>query len=58
MFFETGGEYLFMYAKLQPFLDEIHKQEPTMLAQVEKLIKRMPDSEKRLDHIRQVLESM
>jgi len=58
MFFDTAGEYLFIYAKLQPFLKEIREVEPTAFLNVEKLIKKMPDSEKKLEHIRSIIEKM
>ena len=58
MFFETTGEYLFMYVKLQPYLKEIRAQDSTMLVQVEKLLKKMDDSEKRLEHIRSIIAKM
>jgi hypothetical protein len=58
MFYDTVGEHLFIYAKLQPFLKEIREQEPNTLMQVEKLIKKMPDSEKRLEHIKTIISRM
>jgi len=58
LFFETTGELLFIYVKLQPFIKEIRQQEPTQLMQIEKLLKKMPDAEKRLAHIKMIIEKM
>jgi hypothetical protein len=55
MFHDTNGEFLLIYAKVQPFLAELRKQDPKMLAQVEKMVMRMPDHEQKLEGVRQML---
>jgi hypothetical protein len=55
MFHESNGEFLLLYVKVQPFLAELRKSDPRLLVQVEKLIMHMPDHEKKLEGVRQML---
>ena len=48
MFFDTNGEFLHMFAKLEPLLPELRKNEPSLLLQLEKLIRTMPNIDERL----------
>jgi hypothetical protein len=54
MFGDANGEHLFVYAKLEPFLPALREAmgSPTMLANLEKVVKETPDYEERLAAIR------
>ena len=52
MFFDTNSEFMPLFAKLQPFLEEMRKTQPYLLVQLEKLVMRKPDAQKRLETIR------
>ncbi len=52
MFFDTNGEFWFTFAKLQPFLADIRKTQPTLLVQLETLIMKMPGAHEKLEKIR------
>jgi hypothetical protein len=64
LFWNTNGESVFFYAKIQPFLERARKDmaAPQMMVQLETLIKRRPDGEERLKAIterqRRMLESI
>lgn len=58
MFFDTTGEYLFIYVKVKPFLKEIREQEPNQFVQIEKLISKMDNPEKRIEHIKAIIAKM
>ena len=51
MFFDAGTEYIFVYAKIQPFLAEIRQmfQEPEFLIHLENLVQRTPGIETKLE---------
>ena len=55
MFNDANGEHLFVYSKIEPFLPELRVMfgEPTFLENLEKLIKRMPESEDRIARLRE-----
>ena len=55
MFTEANGEHLFIYSKIEPFIPELKQafQITEYLPNLEKLIKRMPNSEERLNEIRE-----
>ena len=55
MFNDANGEHVFVFAKIQPFLAEIRQMfnAPEALAQLEQLVMRMPDAEKRLEAMRE-----
>lgn len=63
MFNDANGEHLFVYAKLEPFLEDLRREgNPTFLLHLEKLVKAMPNIDERLEFIRtrikQVIELM
>ena len=47
MFNDANGEHIVVFSKIQPFLNELRQtlDNPNMLANLEKLIMRMPDAE-------------
>ena len=51
MFFDSGTEHIFVYAKVQPFLAEIRQlfNEPEYLLQLEQLIMKIPNIETKLE---------
>lgn len=51
MFFDSGSEYIFVYAKIQPFLAEIRQmfQEPDYLINLETLAMKTPNIEAKLE---------
>lgn len=54
MFHDANGEHLFVYTKIEPFVAELRqKQGPNVAANLEKLIKTMPDAEKRVQAMRE-----
>src|SRR5688572_19989209 len=50
LFNETNGEHLFVYAKIAPVVGEIRTlfQQPDFLENLEKLVKRIPNSEEKV----------
>ena len=58
LFLEGNTEHLVVYAKLQPFLSEIRETigESDYLAQLERLVMRVPDVEHKLENRRRLLE--
>ena len=50
-FLEANTEHIFIYAKIEPYLDEIREvfHEPDYYMHLEKLCKRMPDYEQKLE---------
>jgi len=55
MFNEANGEHLFIFAKIEPILEDLRKtwNAPEMLKNFETLVRRTPDSEKTLAEIRE-----
>lgn len=55
MFNETNGEHLFIFAKIEPILEDLRTQwnAPEMLKNYEALVRRIPDNEKKLAEIRE-----
>jgi len=55
MFNDANGEHVIVYAKLEPFLSEyrIRNASPTYLANLEKLVLRMPGAKERLAGVRE-----
>lgn len=51
LFFDSGTEYIFVYAKIQPFLAEIREmfQEPEFLINLETLAMKTPNIEAKLE---------
>jgi hypothetical protein len=57
MFLEANTEHLVVFAKLQPFIAEIRETigEPDYLANLEQLVSRAPNVEKKLENRRRLL---
>lgn len=55
MFTEANGEHLFIYSKIEPFIPELKQafQIVEYLPNLEKLIRRTPNSSERLNEIRE-----
>ena len=55
LFNDANGEHLFVFAKIEPILEELRQvtQQPDMLRHFETLVRRMPNSEERLNGIRE-----
>ena len=60
MFNEANGEHIFIFSKVQPFLEDLRKlwNQPDFLEQFEKLVMRTPDVEKRLVAIRERMKEV
>jgi uncharacterized protein DUF4760 len=58
LFLEANTEHLVVFAKLQPFINEIREtiSEPDYLANLEQLVMRAPNVEKKLENRRRLLE--
>ena len=59
LFLEGNSEHVVVYAKLQPFLAEVRDTigEPDYMANLERLVLKIPDIEKKLENRRRLLES-
>jgi hypothetical protein len=55
LFNETNGEHLFVYSKIEPVIEEIRTmfENPDFLRNLETLVKRVPDSEKKIAVMRE-----
>lgn len=60
MFRETNGEHLFVFAKLEPFLEGLRKDygNPRMLVNLEKLVRATPNAEQTLKAMRERMAAM
>lgn len=58
LFLEANSEHLVVFAKLQPFMNEIRETigEPDYLANLERLVSRVDNIEKKLENRRRLLE--
>jgi hypothetical protein len=58
LFLEANSEHVVVYAKLQPFLAEVRETigEPDYMANLERLVLKVPDVEKKLENRRRLLE--
>jgi hypothetical protein len=58
LFNETNGEHIFVYAKIAPVVDEIRTMfgQPDFLENLEKLVKRLPNSEERVTGLRERMQ--
>ena len=58
LFLEGNTEHVVVYAKLQPFLAEMREVmgEPDYMANLERLVLKVPDVEKKLENRRRLLE--
>jgi hypothetical protein len=55
MFNDANGEHLFIFAKIEPILEELRQQwnQPDMLKHFETLIRRIPENKEKLAAIRE-----
>ena len=55
MFNDANGEHLFIFAKIEPILEELRQQwnQPDMLKHFETLVRRIPDSKEKLAAMRE-----
>ncbi len=55
LFNETNGEHIFVYSKIEPVIEEIRTLfgNPDFLLNLETLVKRIPDSEKKITAMRE-----
>ncbi len=60
MFNETGGEHIMVFSKIEPYLAELREtfDNPNFLANLEKLIMRMPNAKELLESRRQMIKQM
>ena len=59
MFNDANGEHVFVYAKLEPFLEQLRAQGNKEFAvHLEKLVKEMPDIEQRLQYVRERIQKV
>ena len=60
MFNDANGEHVAVFAKLQPFLEEIRKTSgyPNAYKHLEKVVMKMPDAEVRLARMRERIQQM
>jgi hypothetical protein len=58
LFLEANSEHVVVFAKLQPFLAEMREAigEPDYLLNLERLVMKVPDVEKKLENRRRLLE--
>lgn len=58
LFLDANSEHVVVFAKLQPFLAEIRETigEPDYLANLEKLVLKIPNAERKLENRRRLLE--
>ncbi len=58
MFNDANGEHVVVFSKIQPFLGELRQMidNPNMLANLEKLVMRMPDAETMLTKRREMMK--
>ena len=59
MFNDANGEHVFVYAKLEPFLEDLRAQgNRQFLVHLEKLVKEIPNIEERLKFIRERIQKL
>jgi hypothetical protein len=59
LFLDANSEHVVVFAKLQPFIDEIRQTigEPDYLEHLERLVMKVPNIEKKLENRRRLLKS-
>ncbi len=59
LFLDANTEHVVVFAKLQPFIDEIRQaiDEPDYLAHLERLVLKVPNIEKKLENRRHLMKS-
>ena len=57
MFLDSGTEYIFVYAKVQPFLSEIRELfgEPEYLLNLEQLVQKIPNIETKIENRKRLI---
>lgn len=55
LFLESSGEMLFVWAKLEPFIEPMRKEMPALLKNVDAAIQKTPSASTRLQNVRQRL---
>ncbi len=60
MFNDANGEHLFVYAKMEPFLADLRRENgnPNFLAHLEKVVKEIPDYEEKIKALRDRIGKM
>ena len=59
MFNDANAEQVFVFAKIQPFLEEIRAaSNPAYMRHLEKAVMAMPGAEEKLAHVRQMMKLM
>lgn len=60
MFNDANGEHIFVYAKMEPFIPMLREQmqSPQFLGSLEKVVKALPDSEKRVAAVRERIKKI
>lgn len=60
MFSDAGGEHIVMFAKIEPYLEELRAMvgNPNMLKNLEKLVMKMPDAKETLAARREMIKRM
>ena len=60
MFNDANGEHLFIFAKIEPILEELRQQwnQPDMLKHFETLIRRIPENKEKLAGIRERIQTI
>lgn len=60
MFRESSGEFIFVFARIEPFLADLRKEtnSPGMLANLEKVVRALPDSAEVLKAMRARMAAM
>lgn len=56
LFLDCNGEPLFIYAKFEPFLAEIHAVNPNFLRQIGNVVEQYPAARQRVDSAHRTLE--
>lgn len=52
LFFDCNGENLFIYCKIEKFIEEIRKESPHFFSQTQKLVEKFPRAQKHLEGLR------
>lgn len=60
MFNDANGEHIFVYAKVEPYISALREQfrNPDFLAHLERVVKEMPNSEERLEVVRERIKKI
>ena len=60
MFNAANGEHIGVYAKLEPFINEIRQKmgAPTYLQHLEQVVTNLPDAQERMTRMREMLKQM